>query len=599
MEMPLETLNHLFSQAVERFSTKRALLRFKEGDSWQELSYPEVAKQVRNTAIGLKKLGVKRQEPIAILSTNRPQWLIADFACLSLGCPVVPIYPTLTPEQIGYILNDAKAVAVFLAGPIQYEKAQAVKDGVSTLRHIIAFDQPSYAPEMLTIEALGRMGRDAEKEFPEYQEESQQVGPDDLATIIYTSGTTGAPKGVMLTHGNLVSNVLGAKAVLPVDVHDVCLSLLPLSHGFERTAGHFVMVHAGVTINYAEDMDSIGRNILEVKPTVMLGVPRLYEKMYANILHRALSGNVFRKRIFLWARRIGETWAEKTLNGEKVPLHLKARYRVAVRMVFKILQEKTGGRIRYFISGGAPLSPDIALFFYAAGLPILEGYGLTETSPVISVNPLDGVKLGTVGKALPGIEINIAADGEILVRGPCVMKGYLNHQEKTSEAIDVEGWFHTGDIGELDEDGYLRITDRKKDLIITAGGKNIAPQPIENQAKANPFILNAVLIGDRRKFPVLLVVPNTDALGDWAGARKLQFDNANELMQIPEVASKTEREAMLALRDLADYERPKKILIVEEDFSIERGELTPTLKVKRRVVEEHYREQINQLFEET
>jgi long-chain acyl-CoA synthetase len=358
------------------------------------------------------------------------------------------------------------------------------------------------------------------------------------------------------------------------------------------------MFHAGVVINYAESVDKVPANLLEVEPTVVLSVPRLFEKIYARVLENATAGGALKRRIFFWARRNAEAWADLRLARQPIPGPLAVKKALADRLVFGKLRGRTGGRVRFFVSGGAPLSPEIAKFFYSAGLPILEGYGLTETTPVISVNTLDALKIGTVGKAIPGVDVRIAEDGEILVRGPNVMKGYYNRPDATQEVIDSDGWFHTGDIGELDADGFLRITDRKKDIIVTAGGKNIAPQPIENLVKTNKFVLNAVMIGDRRKFPSMLVVPDMDALRAWASERNLQVGDTEQFLRMPDVVAKVEREVMGNLRDLASYEMPKKILLLEKDFTIEDGELTPTLKVKRRVVAEKYRDRIDALYEE-
>jgi long-chain acyl-CoA synthetase len=471
-----------------------------------------------------------------------------------------------------------------------------IRDEVPTLRHVIAFEYEGPAPA-LTFHELAQMGESAEANYPAYQDDALAIPPDALATLIYTSGTTGDPKGVMLTHGNLTRNVYAALDVIPIGAEDVCLSVLPLSHAFERTAGFYVMVGAGATVAYAEDQDSIPQNLREVRPTVILAVPRLYEKIYARVLERGLSGGALRKRIFLWARSTADRWADRKLAHEPVPAPLRLAYRLADRLVFSKLRAQTGGRMRFFVSGAAPLLPEIAKFFYAAGLPILEGYGLTETAPVISVNPLDAPRVGTVGKVLPGIELQIAADGEILVRGPNVMQGYYHKADKTKEVLDEDGWFHTGDIGEVDEDGYLRITDRKKDIIVTAGGKNIAPQPIENRVKASTFVANAVMIGDKRKFPIILVVPDRDALRHWAKERSLATDDPARLLGLPDIAAKIEREVMVMLRDLAGYQMPKKVVLIEEDFTEENGALTPSLKVKRHVVEERYQDRIEACYE--
>jgi long-chain acyl-CoA synthetase len=423
------------------------------------------------------------------------------------------------------------------------------------------------------------------------------VQPNDLATIIYTSGTTGDPKGVMLTHNNIWSNVQGSIRVLPIAAGDECLSMLPLSHIFERMVGYTVF-QAGVVITYAESFEKVAQNLQEVKPTIVLSVPRLYEKVYARVLENALSGSGLKRKIFFWAKRAGEEWATYRLAGLPVPAGLAFQKRIADKLVFSKLQQRTGGRVKFFVSGGAPLSAEIAKFFFGAGLPIAEGYGLTETSPVLTINPLERLKLGTVGAAIAGVQLKIASDGEILAKGPNIMQGYFNQPEATREAIDTEGWFHTGDIGEIDGDGYLKITDRKKDLIKTAGGKYVAPQPIENRVKLNKFVANAVLLGDQRKFPIMLVVPNFETLEQWAKERNLPFRSRAELITLPDAAARVEREVMGELRDLAKFEMPKKVLLLEHDFTIESGELTPTLKVKRRAVEHRYKERIDRAYAE-
>ena len=362
--------------------------------------------------------------------------------------------------------------------------------------------------------------------------------------------------------------------------------------------GHYSMFRAGVTINYAESFDTVPTDMQARRPTIMASVPRLYEKIFARVLESVRSSSAPRRRIFAWARRVGEAWADRTIAGSAIPVSLAVKFALADRLVFAKLRTRTGGRIRLFISGGAPLSAEIARFFYAAGMPIVEGYGLTETSPVIAVNTPSYLKLGTVGPPIPGVEVRIAEDGEILTRGPHVMRGYFNKPEATAEVIDADGWFHTGDIGALDADGFLSITDRKKDLIVTAGGKNIAPQPIENLAKRNKFVANAVMLGDRRPFPIMLIVPNGESLKAWARHRKISETDSERLLALPEVRHKLEREVRKALRDLAQFEMPKKLLLLSREFSVETGELTPKLSVRRRVVEERHREAIEALYAE-
>jgi long-chain acyl-CoA synthetase len=589
------TLTQLFFHAVDRFATKHAALRYKAKGEWHDITHHEMAHRVKQTGLGLRELGIRPGDRVAILSNNRPEWAIADFACLTIGCVDVSIYPNLMPQQIHYILKDSGAAAIFVEDAEQLEKVMQIRETLPNLRHIVVFHKHGGQPAM-SFEELAQLGESTEANYPSYHDDAMAIPPDALATLIYTSGTTGEPKGVMLTHGNLTSNALAAMEVLSIGATDTCLSVLPLSHAFERTAGLYVMLAAGATIAYAESIKTIGPNLEEVRPTVMLAVPRLYEKMYARVLERARSGGAVRKRIFLWARRTAEKWAERTLESPPVPVGLALRYRIASRLVFSKLIAQTGGRLRFFVSGAAPLVPEIAKFFYAAGLPILEGYGLTETSPVISVNPLEAPRFGTVGVILPGIECTIAADGEILVRGPSVMHGYYQKPAKTKEVRDADGWFYTGDIGEI-TDGYLRITDRKKNIIVTAGGKNIASQPIENRVKASPFISDVVMIGDKRRFPIVLVVPETDALENWAKERNLAAEDVHALLQLADVTAKIEREVMVQLRDLARYQMPKKVIIVEDDFTVENGALTPSMKVKRHVIEERYKEMIEECYE--
>ncbi|KPJ90797.1 MAG: hypothetical protein AMS18_10020 [Gemmatimonas sp. SG8_17] len=583
----------MFFNAIDRFSSKRAALRYKKGGAWNDITHFELSRQVHHAALGLLELGVKAGDKIAILSANRPEWAVADYACLTACCADVPIYPTLPASQVAYILKDSGACAVFVEDDEQCQKVLAHRESLPALQHIIALDDA--AADAVSLRELIQRGLAAESRYPDYRQKACSVDRDSLATLIYTSGTTGDPKGVMLSHHNITSNVLAGLKVIQIGPNDSCLSLLPLSHSFERMAGHYIMLHAGTTINYAESIEQVPANLLEVRPSIVLSVPRLFEKIYARVLENAMAGSSVKRRIFFWARRTAEKWADTKLAGAPIPVGLAVKKKLADRLVFSKLQARTGGRIRFFVSGGAPLSPEIARFFYAAGIPIIEGYGLTETAPLISVNPLEAPHIGTVGPAVPGVEVRIAPDGEVLCRGPNVMQGYHNRPEATSEVVDSEGWLHTGDIGELDAQGYIRITDRKKDIIVTAGGKNIAPQPIENMVKTNKFILNAVMIGDKRKFPIILVVPDEEAVGRWAAERRITIVS-NRLLSHPDVVAMVEREVMGNLRDLASYEMPKKVIIVEQDFTIEAGELTPTLKVKRRVVEQKYRDQIEDAY---
>ena len=590
------TLTALFLDAVEKFNKPDAL-QVKRNGRYEPISHATLAERVRRTSLGLAELGVRAGDRVAILSENRPEWAIADYACLMLGAADVPIYPNLPADQVAYILRDSGAVAVFASSDDQVAKLAAVRGESPALRHVVTFADSAGSADLTlgNIETRGA-GVDDDARRAAYMTHARAVSPGDLATIIYTSGTTGEPKGVMLTHDNLYSNVIANAAAIPFGGDDVCLSFLPLSHIFERNAGHYLMMYTGTSIAYAESMDTVPQNLVEVRPSLVLSVPRLYEKMYARVLENALAGGALKKQIFFWARSVADRWADVRLAGGEPRGLLAAQYAIAQKLVFSKLRARTGGRLRYFVSGGAPLAPEINKFFYAAGLVVLEGYGLTETSPVISVNVPGAFRIGTVGRPVRGVEVVIAPDGEILTRGPHVMQGYFNKPAATAEAIDADGWFHTGDIGELN-DGYLAITDRKKDLIVTAGGKKIAPQPIENAVKTNKYVSQAVMVGDKRKFAIMLIVPNWDSLEKWARIKSLAWTDRAQLLAMPVVQAKMEKEIGKETAGLARFERPKKIGLLEHDFSVERGELTPTLKVKRRVVDKTYKTLIDSLYE--
>ncbi len=589
------TINEIFFNAIKKYDKPDAL-QYKRGGAYAPVSHREIERRVLHAAIGLTTLGVKVGDRVGILSENRPEWAIADYACLTSGITDVPIYPTLPPDQIAYILKDSGAVAIFVSTPEQAAKVAEVRSQLPQLTHVISFDEAGPAADM-TLAALEHRGAAAEtpQSLDAYRRTAEGVRPDDLATLIYTSGTTGNPKGVMLTHNNIHSNV-EASQKLPFAGNDVALSFLPLSHIFERM-GDYLMFATGSSIAYAESLDTVPQNMLEVRPTIVFSVPRLYEKMYARVLQNALAGGFIKKKIFYWARGVADQWADEKLAGREPRGMLARKYSIAQKLVFSKLKERTGGRLRFFVSGGAPLAPEINKFFFAAGLIILEGYGLTETSPVIGVNTPQDFKIGTIGRPVPGVEVMIAPDGEILTRGPSVMKGYFNNPSATAEAIDSEGWFHTGDIGEI-RDGFIAITDRKKDIIVTAGGKNIAPQPIENLVKTNKFVSQAVVIGDKRKFPSILIVPNFEQLESWAKKKGIIWADRAQLIRDPAVIAKMDEEVLGACAGLAHYETPRKVALLEHDFSLEKGEMTPTQKVKRRVVDKNYKKIIDAIYAE-
>jgi long-chain acyl-CoA synthetase len=600
LDAPKGNVAQLFLEAVERYQKPDALLR-KLAGAWRPISHAEVYADVKNLALGLKALGIATGDRVAILSENRPEWLIADFACVMAQAISVPLYPVLPAEQIAYMLQDSEARAVLVSTPEQLAKLRELSGRVPSLEQVILFDGPaagqSATHSFAEVLALGeeQVGGTSDED---YRAASLATAPDDGLTILYTSGTTGRPKGVMLTHNNLYSNVRAALQTIDIRPGDVSMSVLPLSHVFERMVGHYTMFSGGATIAYAESFEAVGANFREVRPTLMSLVPRGYEKIYSQVEAVAREGGAAKQKLLRWSIDVGSRWIDARLAGEQPALWLSLQRAVADRLVFSKLRARTGGRMRLFISGGAPLNPELARFFLSAGLTIIEGYGLTETSPVIALNRPDRIRIGTVGQPLSGVEVAIAPDGEILTRGPHVMKGYYKDPEATAAAIDRDGWFHTGDIGELDSEGYLSITDRKKDLIVTAGGKNIAPQPIENRIANNPYVSQVVMIGDRRRFPILVIAPEFAALESWARAQGITFEDREQLVRDPRIVEFMEGEILSGLADLARYERPKKIALLSRELSIDMGEITPTLKVRRRVIEQKYSELIDPLYQE-
>jgi long-chain acyl-CoA synthetase len=594
------TLCDLFYDSVDRFR-KPAHLKFKEGGVWKDISSDQLRTMVEELSMGLRQLGVEKGDRVAILSENRPEWAITDLATLVAGAVDAPIYPSLTPDFVRYILNDSEAKVCVASTSAQLRKLAEVRGQTPHLQHVIRLDAGAEPAEgTLSLEEVRAMGRAALAAEPgAVRARAAETKPEDLATLIYTSGTTGEPKGVMLTHANLVSNVLGAASTFQGQMGpgDVALSFLPLCHVFERMGGYYLMLYYGVTIAYAEGVEQVAANMGEVQPAVMCSVPRLYEKMYARINEKVASDPPKKQKIFRWALGVGREVFAHRVNKTSPPLLLRLKHAVADKLVFAKIKARTGGKLRLFVSGGAPLSREIAEFFGAAGLTILEGYGLTETSPVITVNRMEDLRPGTVGKVIPGVEVKIASDGEILTRGPHVMQGYFKKPEATREAIDPEGWFHTGDIGVVDGEGFLTITDRKKDLIVTSGGKNIAPQPIENLLKTHPLIGEIVMIGNNRHFPSALVVPNFENLERWARERGLSAGGRAELVARTEVQELYDQTVKELTAHMAQFEKIKKVALLTTEFTQESGELTPTLKVKRRVVEQKYKDVIDRLYE--
>jgi long-chain acyl-CoA synthetase len=568
------------------------------GDAVEYISGRDLVPRIRDLSLGLGALGMARGDRVAILAESRPEWLFADLAILTAGAVTTPIYPTLSVEQIAFILRDSGATIAIVSTAEQLEKLLAALPSVPDVATIVVMDAndlpsaPVPIHRMTDVSALGHKAiQTGWGVAREYQERAKAIQPDDLATIIYTSGTTAEPKGVMLTHGNLASNLAGCLDVLDLRDEDVGLSFLPLCHALERIVS-YVYLSTGIPMIFAESIDTVPRNLLMVRPTVMSGVPRVFEKLYARVVDTAAQASAPRRAIFHWAVGVARRTGNRLANGQTLSPSLRLSGAIADRLVFSRLRAGLGGRLRYAVSGSAPLDPSLAEFFLGAGLPILEGYGLTETSPVLSVMPLARIRFGTVGPPLPNVELSIAPDGEILACGPNVMRGYYNRPEDTA-AVMAGGWFHTGDIGAIDEDGYLRITDRKKELLVTSGGKKIAPQPIEQRLRADRLVAEAIVIGDRRHFPAALVVPDFATV-----AARLGVDAAAVRARIgdPDVRALFEPIVERVNRDLAQFERIKKFVLLDCELTHASGVLTPTMKVKRRVIEERFSTVIEEIY---
>ncbi|HET6363049.1 MAG TPA: long-chain fatty acid--CoA ligase [Gemmatimonadota bacterium] len=603
---PPRTLPELFLHAVERHD-RPDLMRYKAGGDWAKIPAREFREEVELAAHGLIALGIQAGDRVALLSENRPGWALADLATLSAGAWVVPIYTSLPPDEVQYLLEDSGARACVVSTAPQLAKVMEVRDRCPSLSWVISLEPVEQEEEwLLTARQLVERGREARVSRPSAVDERRAaIDPEETATILYTSGTTGRPKGVMLSHRNLVTNTIDALESLAVSPSDLHLSWLPLSHSFERTAGYYIMLHAGVSIAYAESIEKVVDNMREVRATVTLGAPRLYEKMYAAVLQSASEAGGLKKAIAFWARRVAIEYSEAEAGGDGAGPWLRFKRGLADRLVFSKIRDRVGGSIRFFVSGSAPLAPVIMKFFYAAGMPILEGYGLTETSPVVSVNTFEHMKFGTVGKTIRNVEARIDpdperpdGDGEILIRGPNVMQGYYRLPEKTAEVMTPDGWFRTGDIGIIDSEGFLAITDRKKDLIKTSGGKYIAPQPIENELKTSRYVTQAVVVGNKRKYASVLIVPNFENLNAWARQQGLPANDPRAVIGDPRVQVLYEEVLQKVNADRPSYETIKKFRLLERDFTIDAGELTPTLKVKRATIEARHSDLIDTMYEE-
>jgi len=590
-----KTISQLFLNTIKSFP-KPDIMKYKSEGEYVPISTEELGNQVKYFALGLKELGLNKGDKLILLSKDSPEWVMTDLSCLCLGAVTVPIYTSLVPEQIKYIIDDSDAKIVVCSCSELWEKIEVIRDQLNKVEHYITFMKDSPKGSISRDKLLER-GRKKDAENPdEFENSANSIKPDDVASIIYTSGTTGLPKGVLLTHNNFLSNIEAVSSVVEFSEKDDVLSFLPLSHVLERMVT-FTYLYKGCSIGYAESIETLGENMIEIRPHIMVNVPRALEKIYAKVIDNVLASSSLKRKIFFWAVKVGRQYGQKLLQKQSVPGGLKFKHKIAHKLVFSKIIAKTGGRIRFFVSGGAALSKDIAEFFYAMGLIVLEGYGLTETSPVISLNTLEEIKFGSVGKPIPGVEVKIADDGEILTKGPHVMKGYYKKESETQESIEG-GWFKTGDIGHFDEDGFLVITDRKKDIIVTAGGKNVAPQMIEGLLKTNPYISNAVVIGDKRKFISALVVPEFNKLEEYAKFNKIPYTSHQDLAKSEDILRFVEAEIDRATPNLASFEKIKKIVLLDREFEIEKGEITPSLKVKRNIVEDKHKTAIDRIYED-
>lgn len=583
--MAPRTLNDVFFDIVEREQQRVMLVH--EGSRWTSISAREFYRNVAGMTRALRRWGICKGNRLAILSENRPEWTIADFSTLLLGGVVVPIYSTLTTSQTAFILADSGARVVVVSTPQQLAKVLSIKDQTA-LERVVVMDpvNTSQAESMQLLMREGPSDRD-----PELETRGRAISADDLASIIYTSGTTGTSKGVRLTHGNLTSNVQNSLNGFDIGAEDISVSFLPLSHVTARHAD-LALLHRGATLAYCPFFEQLPQTLLEVMPTIFIAVPRVYEKIHNSVeqnANRFLKGAIYR-----WALSIGRTHSSEILAGHS-PRSLS--WRLANRLVYSQIRGRMGDKVRVFVSGGAPLGKELASWYASIGIRIHEGYGLTETSPVIAINTPQAHKIGTVGRPLTNVDIRIAEDSEILVRGPSVFQAYWNRPEETKNAF-VDGWFRTGDIGNLDEDGFLSVTDRKKDLLKTSGGKFIAPQPIENSIKLSSLVGTAVVLGDRRKFASVIISPHFPLLEEWARANGITFSSRQQLIADPRVIGLYATIVAEVNRGLARYETLKKILLVADEFTANDGTLTPTFKLRRKAVEERYRKQIEELYSE-
>jgi long-chain acyl-CoA synthetase len=592
------TLPEMYER-VARDYQKPDTLNYKREGVWHSVSAADMLRRAKEIALGLHSLGVHQGDRVAIVSESCVEWVLADQGCLFAGAVTVPIYPTLTPPQVQYILEDCAPKILFVATREKFAEICDAAQSCKSISDVVLFSPVGQTDANVgTLAELEQRGRELATTQPQVTDELGHARPDDLATIIYTSGTTGEPKGVMLSHANMVSNLIDSSNHLEFGAKDSALSVLPLSHSFERQAMNMYL-HHGMSVYFGE-LETLGEYLREVKPTVFVGVPRIYEKILARVQDRAMAKGKLNAALVHWAVEIGKSWAQRISDRKRIPFSLSLRHKLADLILFEKVRKAMGGRIRILVSGGAALSNEVSLAFLGAGLPIVQGYGLTETSPVISAAQLHDIRVGTSGKPIRNVEVRIAVDGEIETRGPHVMQGYWHKPDETRAVISDDGWFKTGDIGNLDAEGFLTITDRKKELLKTSGGKYIAPQLIEQMIKGSRFVNQIVVIGNDRKFASALIVPDWEQLEAYAKYKGLDGLNSHaDFCHSPRIIDLFERQIAARTQSLAQFEKIKKIALLDHEFTVEGGEMTPTLKVKRRVIDEKYRAVIDRLYFET
>ena len=596
--MKYPTIAQMFYDIINK-SLDKHIYFYKKNNKWTGLTGKDVLSIVEKISIALYANNIRYQDRVAILSNTSYKWALCDYGIISMGAVTTTVYPTLMPKQIEYILNDSETKLIFVEDQMQLEKIKSILESCKKIEKIVVMDN-SYEGSDNYIQNLNTFFI-VDKEFIRkegviFRDMIHKSQEEDLVTLIYTSGTTGTPKGVMLSNKNLLSNIYGVSKVQKDIQDETFLSFLPLSHVLERMAGHFYPMFCNSTIYYAENMEKVGENMSETSPTVIVSVPRFFEKMYNAVVKGINNGPRIKKKIFWWALGVGKDYIAINNSEYKTPYLLKLKHRIADKIIYSKIKAKLGGKIKFFISGGAPLSSDVAEFFASLNVTILEGYGLTETSPVLTSNTPGTVKFGSVGKVLENVELKIANDNEILAKGPNIMMGYYNDKEATDKVIDHDGWFHTGDIGEIDKEGYVKITDRKKSIIVTSGGKNIAPAPLENALLTSPYIEQVLVIGDKRNFLSCLIVPAFDNIKDYLISIGKEVTSNEAIVDYPDVIELFEKELMNAMDGFSSFEQIKKIALSSRQFMIEKGEMTPKMSIVRKVVEENFKDKINTLY---